>query len=160
MRAPSFLLILAVVAVGSGCRVTDPPKTIAPPMGWTKIDATEFTFYVPPDVKGGPSHGTDSFVGEYKGNAISFSFDYGIYSDPLKYSDKPGFAEGNEHIDGKTARIVSFHNPRSGYPFDEVIAVHFAEAGTNGNKLTMFAVGRTEGEYEMMRTIFRTIRFR
>jgi len=156
MRASTLGWVI-VTALLPGCT---PSTSIEPPSGWTPIDAKKFTFSVPPDVKAMPTFGIDSYVGEYRGDAIAFHFDYGIYSDPLECSSKSGFAERLERIGGKKAKIVSFHNPGSGYPFDEAIAIHFPSAGPKGIKLTVFATCQTQKEYETVRVIFRTIRFK
>ena len=155
MRAANLVLI-SVVAVLWGCT---PSTSVDRPAGWAQIDAKKFTFWVPPDVKAVPTHGIDSYVGQFKGEAIAFGFDYGFYSDPLEYSDRKDFTEKSEWIWGKKAKIVSFHNPRSDHPFDEAIAVHFPDTGTKGIKLTVFATCRTQKDYDTARTIFRTIKF-
>jgi hypothetical protein len=88
------------------------------------------------------------------------SYDYGPWSDPLPYAKKPQFNEQTERIDGRLARIVSFHNPGSGHPFDYVIAAHFADTGKPNTKLTLFATCKTTDDYQTVKTIFRTIRFK
>jgi hypothetical protein len=157
MRASILILLATMAATLCGCT---PSTDVAPPAGWTRVDAQYFAFYVPPDVKAVPAAAIDSFVGSYRGNAISLGFDYGQYSDPLNYQDSVAFVENTERINGHKAKVVSFHNPKSGHPFDEVIAAHFAQAGSNGAKLTFFATCRTAAEYATVRTIFRTIQFK
>jgi hypothetical protein len=133
-----------------------PTTSVKPPLGWVQIDAGTFSFYVPPNVKAVPIQGTDSLVGAYLGESISVGFDYGLYSDPLADQHLPGYRSRHERIDGKKAKIVSYHNPGAGQPFDYAIAAHFPEA--NGNlKLTVHVRCKTANDYQTALTLFRTI---
>ena len=153
------LLTVYVALALSGCQ--PPPSTsIGPPAGWIAVKASQFVFYVPPDMKQIPAQAEDSEEALYQGNSISLSYDYGPWSDPLKHTEKPQFKGQAERIDGRLARIVSFSNPGSGHPFDNAIAVHFSDTGKPKMKLTLFATCKTTKDYETVKTIFRTIKFK
>jgi len=157
MRSLSQLPFVVLVALFSGCM---PSTSISPPSGWVQVDAKKFVFFVPPDIKPVPVHGIDSFVGEYQGNSISLSFDYGLYSDDLTTAEGGSdYSSHLERIGGKKARISSFYFPNTGHPFDNAIGVHFPEAGGKNIKLTVFATCKTTNDYETARRIFRTIKF-
>lgn len=151
MRVWSPLLFCVLLA--AGCT---PATSVKPPLGWVQIDAGNFSFYAPPDVKAVPSRGIDSLVGAYQGDFIAVGFDYGMYSDPLDYKRRPGYRSHHERIGGKRAKIVSYYNPGAGHSFDYAIAVHFPEV--NGNlKLTVYVTCKTAKDYETALTLFRTI---
>jgi len=148
-------LLLFCMLLAAGCT---PATSVNPPLGWVQIDAGDFSFHVPPDVKAVPAQGLDSRVGAYQGDFMSVGFDYGAYSDPLNYQRLPGYRSHGERIGGKSATIVSYYNPGSGHAFDHAIAVHFPEV--NGNlKLTVQVTCKTATDYETALTLFRTIQF-
>src|SRR5688572_28153086 len=61
---------------------------------WQHIDAGPFSFLAPKDMMRTSLRGIDSYVAGYENERCRLSFDYGIYSDPLRsYSDKPEFEE-------------------------------------------------------------------
>lgn len=154
LRAWSRLLFCALLAVSC-----TPATSVKPPPGWVQIDARNFSFHVPPDVKAVPVQGIDSFVGQYEGDSISVGFDYGMYSDPLDYKGRPGYRSRDERIGGKRAKIVSYYNPATGHSFDYATGAHFPEVNGNGLKLTVHVMCRTTNDYETAQTIFRTIKF-
>lgn len=154
MRTWSSLLFCALLAAGCA-----PATSVKPPPGWVKIDGRNFSFYVPPDVKAVSVQGMDSLVGGYQGDVISIGFDYGMYSDPLDYQGRPGYRSHDERIGGKRAKIVSYYNPGSGHSFDHAIGVHFPEVKGKDIALTVYATCKTTDDYEIARTIFRTIEF-
>lgn len=158
MRALKQLLVVTLVATFFGCM---PSTSVNPPAGWTKVDTGKFVFYVPSDIKTVPVRGIDSFVGQYKGNTISLSFDYGFYSSRLEDAEGgSGYTAHWERIGGKKARIASFYFPNTGNPFDYAIGVHFPEAAGKDVRLTVFATCKSTNEYETARMIFRTIKFK
>jgi hypothetical protein len=132
-----------------------------PPAEWKKVDAKQFLFFIPPDMKLVPTHGIDSYVESYRGTNIDLHFDFGPYSDSLNtYKKLPGSVSKTLTIDGKEAQQVSFTNlSGSGYRFDQVIAIHFRDLGDRGNKLTLWATCRTKEHYSAVEQIFSTLRF-
>lgn len=156
MRTSRQLLLIAVCSALSGCT---PSTSVNPPNGWVQVDAKKFSFYVPSDIKAVPVRGIDSFVGEYKCDSISLSFDYGQYSNRLENEGESGYASRKERIGGKSAKIASFHYPNTGHPFDHAIGVHFPQVAGKEVRLTVFATCKTTNDYETAKTIFRTIKF-
>jgi hypothetical protein len=157
MRTFNQIFTCALFVIVAGCAM----KTLVkPPSGWVQIDAREFKFYAPQDIKPVPVQGIDSYVGEYKGDAISLNFDYGGYSDPLIYPERKAYVVHDEQIDGKKARIVSYYDPGTGNPFDFAIGVYFADVNGKGTRLTMYATCKTTNEYQTATMIFRTITFK
>ena len=151
-------LLVAEVIVG-GCA---PATSTPPPASWTPVKGSRFVFYVPPDMKRlavKPDEG-DSEPGACQSNRIALRYEYGLWPDPLTEIDKPDLHRAMEFIDGRYARIVWFHNPRSGHPFDHAIAVHFPTTSEPGNKLTLFVTCQDPADYETVRLIFRTVRFK
>ena len=132
-----------------------------PPAQWKKVDAKQFSFFIPPDMKLVPTRGIDSYVESYRGTTIDLNFDYGPYSDSLNsYKDWSCSVTKTLKLDGKEARQVSFANPSaSGYRFDQVIAIHFHDLGDGGNTLTLWATCRTKEHYSAVEQIFSTLRF-
>ena len=160
MRALNLLLVCTLLAMASSCTPATSDTSVSPPSGWVQIDAREFSFYVPPDMKAVPVQGIDSFVGEYKGESISLDFDYGHWSNRLDDEEEPNFIANEERIGGKKARVVSYDAPNSIHTYDYAIAVHFREVNENDNRLTVYATCKTANDRETARTIFRTIKFR
>jgi len=147
-----------VLAVFCGCT---PSTSVNPPPGWVQVDARKFVFYAPLDLKAVPVHGLDSFIGDYKGDSITLSFDYGLYSDPLETAHGgSGYTSHRERIGGQMAKIASFYLPNSDPQFDFAIGVHFPKAAGKEIGLTVFATCKSTNDYETARTIFRTIRFK
>jgi len=132
-----------------------------PPAEWKKVDAKQFSFFIPPDMKLVPTQGIDSFVETYRGTNIDLNFDFGPYSDSLNnYKNLSGSVTKTVKIDGKEAQQVSFTNlSGSGYRFGQVIAIHFRDLGDRGNKLTLWATCRTKEHYSAVEQIFSTLRF-
>jgi len=152
--AASVLLPIGV-ALLCGLLGSIPSNSIRPPRGWVKIDARYFDFYVPPDLRSTPVTSIDSFVGRYKGNSFSISFDYGAYSDPLDGSGGGSTYHLHfEHIDGKRARVGFLEYTNSGL-VDYAVGVNFREQG-----LTMTANCKSRAGCETARIIFRTVKFK
>jgi hypothetical protein len=88
---------------------------------WQRIDAGPFSFQAPADMTRTSLRGIDSYVAGYENERCRLSFDYGVYSDPLRsYGDKPEFEEQMTEIDGRPARIITYVEPAPfyGFPFE------------------------------------------
>lgn len=154
------LLTGCVALALGGC---EPPAVftwVIPATDWIAIDAKQYSFYIPPDMKEDHNAVFQEGGALYRNDVISLSSDYGPWSDPLTHIEKPWITEQTERIDGRWAKIVNFHNPGSGHPFDYVMAVHFSDTGDPKSKLTLFATCKSPEEYETLRTIFRTVKFK
>ena len=131
------------------------------PHEWQRIHVkTQFTFFVPPDMKPHVVQAKDSSVGEYRNSNIHLRFDYGWYSDPLdNYSRKPGYQEVKVEIDGKRAKVVTFHNTEENEDFKYVAAVHFVRVRDDKTGLTMWADCKGLPEVDIAKRIFGSIKF-
>jgi len=150
----AIILLLIGVALLCGLLGSVPSNSIRPPAGWVRINAGEFVFFLPPDVKFVPV--MDSFDLSYKGNSISLSFEYGGYSDPLENSH--GAANRvwhSERIDGKHASVASSEFYNASDAFGYTVGVKFPKQG-----LTMVAKCKTEADCKTARNIFRTVKFK
>ena len=134
-----------------------------PPAVWTRRDVGPFVLYLPPDLEVVPTRGIDSFVEEYRGRDFSLSFDYGWYSDPLKYRNRPRYKRQLVSVDGFSAWLVSFHDPSQHREFPAVIAIHFRNVSPvqkrDKNRLTLYARCRSEEQYPLLRHVFSSLRF-
>jgi hypothetical protein len=98
-----FLILLWITAVCTGCSQSRP--------GWKTIEMGTYLIDVPSSFQLVPARGIDSQVGELKGQGISFSYEYGFYTDTLVPTAK-------EYIEGGRWRdeaIIRFLNTRK-YP--------------------------------------------
>ena len=125
------------------------------PNGWQKLDAKYFSIYAPPGWKFHKLTGIDSYVGEFVGDGIRLTFDYGQYSNSLPTDAKePACAVVEEQVGGHLAKIV---NPK--VPGHGVIAIYFRDVGdTDG----LYIYGRdfSASQQQTALMMFRTIRFR
>ncbi len=148
-----------------GAKATEPV-----PPDWKRIDAEgKFTFLVPPDMEAEAVEGTDSYVGQYRGNSLRLGFDYGQWSDDLcnaQYTaQKPQYAEVTTQIGGQQARLVTFYEPapKMDYEFPYIAVVCFPDVGTEGLggkiTLTMWANGKGRAEQQTAEKIFQSIQF-
>src|SRR5262245_49892538 len=81
-----------------------PTNSQAPDAGeaWKEVDTGPFSFHAPVGIVREDVQGTDSYVGKYRVEGITLTFDYGRYSNSL--SDYPEVA--GPLIDGHAARWV------------------------------------------------------
>jgi hypothetical protein len=145
---------LAVVVAGCAWGGRVGPATNRETVGATSTIAVDqvLTFNAPPDLKETPIQGIDSLVKAYRSPTIELSLDYGLYSDPLNGTDKPGHTRSEATIDGRKAYIVAYEN---------VIALHVPHVSQrNHNRLTMFARCSDARAREDVQRLFRSIRFR
>ncbi|RYE25365.1 MAG: hypothetical protein EOP45_04840 [Sphingobacteriaceae bacterium] len=70
-----FVILLWIIAFSTGCSGPHP--------GWKTIEMGNYLIDVPSSFHLSPAQGIDSEVGELKGKGISFSYEYGAYTDTL-----------------------------------------------------------------------------
>ena len=161
-------LVLMVIVVGeplSGSSAVEQSVS----SDWKSVDAKgEFSFSLPKDMEPHPIQGQDSYVGEYRSSTTLLNFDYGWYPIDLcdaKYSGaKPQFEQAATAIDGRRARVMTFHDPNRKYDaeFPYVAAVCFDDLGTElGQKVTlsMWTYCKGNAEQEISKKIFYSIKF-
>ncbi len=125
------------------------------PDDWQKLDAESFSLFAPAGWKFHKWVGIDSYVGEFAGDGIRLTFDYGHYSNSLPDDAKePNYIVVEEQVGGHLAKIV---NPK--VPGQGVTAIYFRDVGdTNG----LYIDGRnfSASQQQTVLLMFRTIRFR
>jgi hypothetical protein len=131
---------------------------------WAQIDAGPFMFLAPTSLVAVTVQGIDSLVGKYTNQTIILSYDFGLYSDPLRRRfdrDKlPGYEEQNLVIDGKKAVIVAFPGPIREWSHQYTKSVHFTDVGDGRNKLTVSASGKTTNDLVTLQRVFESIRIK
>jgi hypothetical protein len=108
--AAFFLLTLyapAQVAMGGAtatrCNETSPAIATC----WHKLDAGPFSILAPLGWKFRQLMGVDSYVGEFVGDGIALTFDFGRYSTELRKAKNPASIITKESIGGLSAKVVS-----------------------------------------------------
>ncbi len=120
---------------------------------WRKLDAGPFSFLAPLGWGFHQLPGVDSYVGEFVGDGVVLTFDFGGYSNPLKEEKKPTYVVIHKSIDGHAAKIVSPRVPGHG-----ITGVYFRNGG-NASALTLFGKDLTSTQQELALKIFETLRF-
>ncbi|TSC85764.1 MAG: hypothetical protein G01um101416_783 [Microgenomates group bacterium Gr01-1014_16] len=158
------LSTIAILVIASILLINQLLKS-RPTSGWQSINTGPFTVSLPPSWKFNKLQGTDSFVGEFVGNGIKLSFDYGWYSDPLnRYQNDPNYFISEEIISNYLAKIIY---PKSNLSTG-TIGIHFPTTHpplpnqyllVQTNRLTITA-NTKENEKELILYIFRSIKFK
>jgi hypothetical protein len=135
-----------------------------PPDGWVKVEAGAFLIYAPPGWELHKRQGIDSYVGEFAGDGVVLSFDFGEYSNSLEEFHEPTYVVTQEFIGGYKARIVSPRTPGHG-----VTGIYFPRVTGSGshrvlghrpNSLCLNGQDLTDTQQELALKIFRTIQFK
>lgn len=133
------------------------------PADWQRIEPYEDTFSIalPPGWRFVERQGRDSQIGEFVGDGIRLTFDYGLYTNPLVEPGDAGYLLSNERIHCKRARVIE--------PLEDparITGVYFAEVDKQGEPPFELTVGlEVHGEdlnaaqIELVLRIVRTIRF-
>ena len=141
------------VANASEAEGDDSLRAGTPPASWHKLDAGPFSILAPPRWEFHQLAGVDSYVGEFVGNGVALTFDFGGYSNPLKEEKKPAYVVIHKSIGGFRAKVVSPRTPGHG-----ITGVYFRNAG-NASALTLFGKDLTPTQQELALRIFETLRF-
>ena len=127
--------------------------TISAPDNWHKVDAGPCSILAPSGWEFHQLPGVDSYVGEFVGDGVVLTFDFGGYSNSLKKEKKPAFIVVHKVIGGRRAKMVSPRTPGHG-----ITGVYFRNVG-DSNALTLFGHDLTSTQQELAPKIFDTIRF-
>jgi hypothetical protein len=146
-----ILLCSITLSIG-GCSQADKFPT-----GWRRIEAGAFSLYAPPGWEFRKRQGIDSYVGEFAGDGVVLTFDFGQYSNSLSDVHEPSYVVVHEFIHGSWAKVVSPKRPGQG-----ITGIYFAGAPNiiNANKLCVVGHDLTAFQQEVALRIFRTIRFK
>jgi hypothetical protein len=120
------------------------------PANWHKVDAGPFSILAPSGWEFHQLEGVDSFVGEFVGDGITLTFDFGGYSNPLKEEKKPAYVVVHKSIGGFRAKVVSPRTPGHG-----IMGVYFRDIG-HATALCLWGKDLTSTQEELALKIFET----
>ena len=123
------------------------------PTNWLRLDAVALSILAPPGWKFHQLVGADSYVGEFTGDGVTLTFDFGRYSNQLKKEKKPTYVVVHKSVGGFSAKIVSPRTPGHG-----ITGIYFART-FGGNKLCVFGQDLGPRQQALALKIFETIRF-
>lgn len=147
MRFVSAVLWLALVSVNA--QVNTQPT----PAAWVKLDAGPFSIMAPAGWEFHQLQGVDSYVGEFVGDGVALTFDFGRYSDDLKEAKEPAYVIAKKRIGGLHAKTVSPRTPGHG-----ITGIYFHRiSGHDG--LCLWGKDLSATQEELVLKIFETIRF-
>ncbi len=127
--------------------------SLSSPANWQKVDAGPFSILAPLGWEFHQLQGVDSYVGEFVGDGVVLTFDFGRYSNTLKKEKKPAYVVTHKFIGGRRAKIVSPRTPGHG-----ITGVYFRNVG-DAAALTLFGHDLTSTQQELVLKIFDTLRF-
>jgi len=120
---------------------------------WRKVDAGPFSILAPPGWQFHQLEGVDSYVGEFVGDGITLTFDFGGYSNSLKKEKKPEYVVVHKSIGGRRAKIVAPRKPGHG-----ITGVYLRKV-RGPNALCLWGKDLTSGQQGLALKIFETLRF-
>ena len=123
------------------------------PTGWQMLETGAFSISAPSGWEFHQLMGVDSYVGEFVGDGVVLTFDFGRYSNSLKKEKKPAYVIAHESIGGFRAKVVSPRAPGHG-----ITAVYFHNVGRS-NGLCLWGRDLSAAHQELALRIFGTIRF-
>jgi len=131
------------------CDGTDVPVATC----WHKLDAGPFSILAPLGWKFHQLMGVDSYVGEFVGDGIALTFDFGGYSTELRKAKKPAYIITKESIGGLSAKVV---NPRT--VGNGITGVYFRKIPGH-DELCLWGKDLTAAQQDLALKIFETIQF-
>lgn len=148
MAAAAALAMLAGACVSAEPCVRHhlPGFTVCVPPGWTLVRP----------------RAVDSAAGRFSSGALSVSYDFGLYADPLQLPDGASAKhEDTGTVDGKPARQVRYTLTTAGKPTMHYAGVHLSNLGATSMgplKLTMRAESSDPARLQEATDAFATIR--
>jgi hypothetical protein len=128
--------------------------SLANPTCWHKLDAGPFSILAPSGWEFHQLRGVDSYVGEFVGDGVALTFDFGGYpSGYLEKAKKPAYIIAKKSIGGFSAKVVSPRTAGKG-----ITGVYFRKLRGN-DTLFLFGKDLTSAQKELVLKIFETIRF-
>lgn len=124
------------------------------PANWQKVDAGPFSILAPSAWEFHQLTGVDSYVGEFVGDGVALTFDFGRYSSSLKQAKKPAYVIVKKSIGGYRAKVVSPQTPGHG-----ITGVYFRNVNSDGDELCLWGEDLSAAQQELALQIFETIRF-
>lgn len=133
--------------------VQQDPGLVSAPADWHRVDAGPFSILAPSGWEFHQLQGVDSYVGEFVGDGVVLTFDFGGYSNDLKEEMKPVYVIIQKTIGGRRAKIVSPRTPGQG-----ITGVYFRNVG-DSNALCLWGKDLTSAQQELVLKILDTLRF-
>lgn len=121
---------------------------------WKQIDAEWFLISLPPNWNYTKLQGIDSYVGEFSGDGVTLSFDFGSFSNSLVDASDPDYTVTFETIDSQQAKLVVPKALGKG-----MVGVYFGSLSER-DRLTVEGTDLTANQQETALQIFRSIRFK
>ena len=152
-----FLLTLCASAQVRGSGAAEATKcdgTSVPVAAcWHKLDAGPFSILAPLGWKFHQLMGADSYVGEFVGDGIALTFDFGRYSTELRKAKKPAYIITKQSIGGRSAMVVSPRTAGNG-----ITGVYFRKIQGH-DELCLWGKDLTAAQQKWALEIFETIHF-
>jgi hypothetical protein len=118
---------------------------------WQKLDTGPFSILAPLGWEFHQLMGVDSYVGEFVGDGISLTFDFGRYSTELRKVKKPEYIVTKESIGGLSAKVVSPRTTGNG-----LTGVYFRKIPGH-EELCLWGRDLTAAQQELALKMFETI---
>jgi len=130
-------------------------RTKAPtvPDDWIEVSAGPFSILAPKGWGFRKLQGVDSYVGEFSGDGVVLTFDFGRYNSSFDEAKKPLYSIVHESVDEHPAKIVGPTHPGQG-----LTGIHIKGLG-NSNTLRLWGQDLTDTQQELALKIFHTIQF-
>jgi hypothetical protein len=126
---------------------------VAAAANWHKVDAGPFSIWAPPGWEFHQLTGVDSYVGEFVGDGVALTFDFGRYSSSLKQAKKPDYVIAKKSIGLYRAKLVSPRTPGQG-----ITGVYFSKV-SSGDALCLWGKDLSAVHQQLVLQIFETIQF-
>jgi len=144
-----FLTVCATAQVAPGCDGT----SAAVPTCWHKLDACPFSILAPLGWEFHQLMGVDSYVGEFVGDGVALTFDFGRYSTELRKAKKPAYIVTKVSIGGLSAKVVSPRTAGNG-----LTGVYFRKVPGH-DELCLWGKDLTAAQQKLALRMFETIQF-
>jgi hypothetical protein len=156
--AGAFLLVTVYgfgqVSKSGAAEVTNNRRSLNVPASWHKLDAGPFSILAPSDWEFHRLPGVDSYVGEFVGDGIVLTFDFGHYSSGyIKKLKRPAYVLEKKSIGRHTAKIASPQTPGQG-----ITSIYFSKA-CDHNALYLWGKDLNGTHQQLALQIFETIQF-
>lgn len=126
--------------------------SVAVPSCWHKLDAGPFSISAPRGWGFDQLPGVDSYVGQFVGDGVVLTFDFGRYSTELRKAKKPAYVISKKRVDKRRAKVVRPQALGSG-----ITGVYVRVSGHEA--LCLWGKGLTSPQQELVLKMFDTIRF-
>ena len=127
-------------------------SALTSPACWHKLDTGPFSILAPPEWEFRQLTGVDSYVGEFVGDGVTLTFDFGRYSNGyIKKDRKSGAVITKRVMAGHTAKLVRPQTPGHG-----ITGIYFSGA-SGSNALYLWGKDLTASQQELVFKMFETI---